>query len=417
VVSALIPVTSIFPGGNDGEGWVSATLLVPSAKSVSLSSLFASPRHGLVVLAMAARTHLLANDSCLRPEILHPIVGGEWGGLAPIASNYKNFALTPAGLTVGFGQGLLGAEACGAPAVTVSWPKIRPLLSAKGHRLISQLRNPIMRSLPPPIAFVQGVDEVVMLEGDLSMRYVTTGDQPQWLPGHSALLVNRSDFTRSLAGSEVWLVRLDGTEKQVTSVYPQQVRFFAVGQRKSTPFIVYDTLRSGIQISHLNGSHIRTVTRHGVVDDLAVSHDGLKVAYVTEATRHEMSGLYVTGLDGTGHHLVRAGNRISTLSSPSWSPDGRWIAFTLSVMKGFGDFFTGIWLIHPDGTDMHLLTAGSGPTWSPDGQWIAYLPASSQQNGPQGIFKIHPDGSERVQILRRASDSSSPGDGAAKLDW
>ena len=65
---------------------------------------------------MAARTHLLANDSCLRQEILHPIVGGEWGGLAPIASNYKNFALTPAGLTVGFGQGLLGAEACGARA-------------------------------------------------------------------------------------------------------------------------------------------------------------------------------------------------------------------------------------------------------------------------------------------------------------
>lgn len=55
----------------------------------------------------------------------------------------------------------------------------------------------------------------------------------------------------------------------------------------------------------------------------------------------------------------------------SWSPDGKWIAFTHSDSIAAK---TGIWLIRPDGTGARLWQMGlsSYLTWSPDGQWIAF---------------------------------------------
>lgn len=55
---------------------------------------------------------------------------------------------------------------------------------------------------------------------------------------------------------------------------------------------------------------------------------------------------------------------------PRWSPDGRWIAF-LSQRSGWN----GIWLIRPDGRDLHPLTQLEQDVgefvWSPDGRRLA----------------------------------------------
>ncbi len=53
--------------------------------------------------------------------------------------------------------------------------------------------------------------------------------------------------------------------------------------------------------------------------------------------------------------------------APCWSPDGRWIAFS---MQG------SIWKVNPETGEAFELTAGSkyhsSPTWSPGGKWIVY---------------------------------------------
>jgi len=76
-------------------------------------------------------------------------------------------------------------------------------------------------------------------------------------------------------------------------------------------------------------------------------------------------------------------------NSPIWHPSGKFIGFnhtplvSISYPQGQGRIgeqhfnrdSTGFWLINPDGSNMHrifpytLLT----PSWSPDGQWIAFV--------------------------------------------
>ena len=66
-----------------------------------------------------------------------------------------------------------------------------------------------------------------------------------------------------------------------------------------------------------------------------------------------------------------------SLTSPSWSPDGRWIVF------GAGSYFASratnpaeIMIVKPDGSEARSLTTGPGnsgfPSWSPDGKQIVY---------------------------------------------
>lgn len=143
VVSVLIPTTAIYPGGNDGDSWVSATLLVPSATAVSLDELFATPSVGMAALANAARTQILSTSACVQQDYNSDDFGGTKHldeGISPSAANYHNFALSPVGLVLGFDQGQLAIEACDAQTTTIAWSQLTPFLSKLGQQVVSELR-------------------------------------------------------------------------------------------------------------------------------------------------------------------------------------------------------------------------------------------------------------------------------------
>jgi Tol biopolymer transport system component len=90
--------------------------------------------------------------------------------------------------------------------------------------------------------------------------------------------------------------------------------------------------------------------------------------------------------------------------APDWSPDGGLIAFC-SDQEGPSQIF----LIRPDGTDLHRLTQAiddcgnpswSAPIWSPDGQWIAITsaPGGTFPDATLDVFIIRADGSEVVNL-------------------
>lgn len=136
VVSALMLTSECEPGGTGCDFWFSITLQVPSGDLVRLPRLFAKPRNGLRVLARIAEGHVLASNGCVRPSRYDPT------GFAPTWKNYRSFALTPAGLAIGFDTSQVGFPSCGRVSTIVAYPLIAPYLSTLGRQLVIGVRSP-----------------------------------------------------------------------------------------------------------------------------------------------------------------------------------------------------------------------------------------------------------------------------------
>ena len=80
--------------------------------------------------------------------------------------------------------------------------------------------------------------------------------------------------------------------------------------------------------------------------------------------------LYVANADGSELVDLGAGHR------PTWSPDGRWVAFMRTEDDGHALLAADLWAARADGSETVRLTDFSGlemnPSWSPDGQRIAF---------------------------------------------
>jgi dipeptidyl aminopeptidase/acylaminoacyl peptidase len=112
------------------------------------------------------------------------------------------------------------------------------------------------------------------------------------------------------------------------------------------------------------------------IQGTAVSPDGSKVAYVIrvpvlEGDKSEyLSHVWLVNADGTGARQYTRGEK--SASSPAFSPDGRWLAFS-SSRSGKGQ----VWVLPVDGGEARQVTDaenGAGSfRWSPDGRRIGYL--------------------------------------------
>jgi TolB protein len=95
----------------------------------------------------------------------------------------------------------------------------------------------------------------------------------------------------------------------------------------------------------------------------------------------------VMNADGSGIRLLALHG-----SHPSWSPDGRKLAFRQG---------SAIWTVNVDGSNRRRLALGNSPAWSPDGKRIAfgrYLGGVSQGE----IFIMNADGSGQHRLLGRS---------------
>ncbi len=85
------------------------------------------------------------------------------------------------------------------------------------------------------------------------------------------------------------------------------------------------------------------------------------------------------------------------------SPDGQWVAFTVSEARTDGersDYLTHIHLVKSDGTRQFQLTRGevsaSNPKWSPDGKYLSFT--SGRGGDGNQIWMIDPAGGEAWQV-------------------
>ncbi|MGD0781963.1 MAG: S9 family peptidase, partial [Candidatus Aminicenantales bacterium] len=100
--------------------------------------------------------------------------------------------------------------------------------------------------------------------------------------------------------------------------------------------------------------------------------------------------------------------KIQRVTDPQPSPDGKWIAFVVTVIdkeanKGNSD----IWIVSTAGGDPRRLTASPAadntPRWSPDGKRIAFI---SARGGTPQIWMIDPQGGEAWPVTRLSTGAS-----------
>lgn len=102
---------------------------------------------------------------------------------------------------------------------------------------------------------------------------------------------------------------------------------------------------------------------------LAISVQSFRIAY-TVYTTSERSDIFIMDDDGGNPHQLTDGRGINAF--PSWSPDGKTIAFDTNRHGSFD-----LYIVNTNGSGLHRLTKTSTfderhPSWSPNGNQIIY---------------------------------------------
>jgi len=160
-------------------------------------------------------------------------------------------------------------------------------------------------------------------------------------------------------------------------------------------YVIKEGKRYRLVISDADGQNIRNAMNSGEpIISPSWSPDGKKVAYVSFEDRKPV--IYVHDL-ATGRRISLS-NQKGNNSAPAWSPDGKKLAISLSK-----DGNTQIYGINADGTGLHRLTRGSTidtePQYSADGRYIYF---TSDRGGNPQIYRMSAEG-EQVEGTKRVT--------------
>ena len=156
---------------------------------------------------------------------------------------------------------------------------------------------------------------------------------------------------------------------------------------------------------------------HAIADEIHKRQRGLdgvarsKLTFSSDRDREKITGtvenrdvkeVYIADYDGENQRRITV-NRVLNIT-PTWSPDGRAIAYT-SYARGFPTIFVS--LIY-EGRRLEPSTPGTQnwlPVWSPDGSKIAF---TSNRDGNSELYVMNKDGSNVRRLTNNPAIDTTP---------
>ena len=256
-------------------------------------------------------------------------------------------------------------------------------------------------------------------------RGVGSDSQPAWSPDGGMLAFVRSEPPSEAARTRIFLVDLaSGRVRPFTSAGSAFSPAWSPDGRRIA-FVRRTDAEWAVVVAEVDGGEEQVLVRepndpdsYVSLDGPAWSPDGARLAYTRSTLDRKFTfrpRLYVVDANGSGASRPLARDA----ADAAWSPDGERIAFA-SVRDRNGKrcwdqchVFAELYVMNADGTGARRLTRNRGddhgPSWSPDGKRIAF---ASDRNYPgvgnHELYSIGPDGSCLAWLTNGSPASDDP---------
>lgn len=237
------------------------------------------------------------------------------------------------------------------------------------------------------------------------LRHLTSGsdEAPAWSANGSRLAFSRTRdggrsyeiYTATSGGAKAHAVTQGGGYAQFPSWAPDGSRIVFSASGGSFGRSTDRSCAPNLWVVRPNGTGLRRLLSRGI--EPAYSPDGRRLAFV-RPDAHDRPWLYIAGANGKGERRIGIGSR------PNWSPDARRVVVERPEGR---NRMSDLWSVQvSDGHARRLTHTGAlselGPTWSPDGRWIAFW---TVRDGRQDIYAVPVSGGVARAITHTARGS------------